>query len=431
MRKQFGSVTAVPVELGQRVIARLIWAGLVLVAYVIQVAGTAWALNNYAFDALTVINGIAVVYALGLTAWNLITMATRSTTVGGKFRGFHFVKDDTGEDAKALTLAKYLVEGAFEGITLGLGMISYLVSYRDGQHWLDRAFKVTAVGTESVLPVGAWAGSQAGAPDSQQPRVMPVTMPAPSGSPHPPATSVPSGFDPRRPESTAQPVQEAHVPHQAPGQPPAEVSPPEAPVQPNVQASASSEAQPAQPAFAPANPWALPAQQPMGQPEPAPAQFPVAQPAPQPPPQAPVTAPQQVEPPMAPIGAEAASQSLLDDKTVIDADIAAEHAPAVVLDDGQVVRIDTPVVLGRNPSAPAAYPQARCVSVTDESMRMSKTHLVLIPLEDGVGVLDAGATNGVHFEVDGDRTRIPAGEVHPLSLATVLHFGGRTLQVSP
>ena len=67
----------------------------------------------------------------------------------------------------------------------------------------------------------------------------------------------------------------------------------------------------------------------------------------------------------------------------------------VVLDDGQEIRVDGPVVLGRNPVPPAAYPQARPVQVQDASMRMSKTHLVLVPSGSGVGFVDVGATNGL------------------------------------
>jgi len=101
----------------------------------------------------------------------------------------------------------------------------------------------------------------------------------------------------------------------------------------------------------------------------------------------------------------------------------------VLLDDGQRIVLDAPVVLGRNPSSPSSYPLARCVQVADESMRLSKTHLVLVPGEEGVGVFDVGATNGVHIERDGLKARIPTGEVYPLTDDAVLHFGGRSLQV--
>lgn len=412
MRKQFGNKTAVPVELGQRVIARLMMAGLVLVAYVVQLVGTAWAISNYAFEALTVLNGIVVVYALGLAVWNFVTMATQSTSVGGKFRGFRFVKDDTGEDGKALVLAKYLVESVFEGVTLGLGMISYLVSYREGQHWLDRAFKLTAVTNDSVeLAFQGSSGVQA-APGPQQPRVMPVTMPA--GSPRSPEAP---GFGPRRPAQADQPQQAA--PQTQP-----------APVVSIATPLTQPREQPTRDAVPPANPWALPGQQPAAPVDPTPVHQPVLQPAaPAEPARSFVPRPEPVTsaPPIPPI----AVASPLDDETVIDADIAAEHAPAVVLDDGEVLRVDGPVVLGRNPSAPAAYPQARSVAVTDESMRMSKTHVVLVPGDGGIGVFDVGATNGVHLEVDGNRTRIPVGEVQDLPVEAVLHFGGRTLKVAP
>jgi FHA domain containing protein len=101
----------------------------------------------------------------------------------------------------------------------------------------------------------------------------------------------------------------------------------------------------------------------------------------------------------------------------------------VVLDDGLRIKVDGPLVLGRNPLAPDAYPDARSVQVTDETMRLSKTHLVLIPEGGHVQVIDIGATNGVYIEIDRERTRIPVHEPQRLAPGTLVHFGGRTLRL--
>ena len=136
------------------------------------------------------------------------------------------------------------------------------------------------------------------------------------------------------------------------------------------------------------------------------------------------------EPPAArPVPAVRAAKtpSLVQDKTVADEE--PEVIPEVVLDDGLQIKIDGPLVLGRNPLAPDAYPDARSVRVTDETMRLSKTHMVLLPVGGHVQVIDVGATNGVYIEADRERTRIPTHEPWRLSKGDLVHFGGRTLKL--
>ncbi len=47
------------------------------------------------------------------------------------------------------------------------------------------------------------------------------------------------------------------------------------------------------------------------------------------------------------------------------------------LDDGTVVSLSPPTVLGRNPQPPTTHPNARVVALHDTSMRMSKTHALV------------------------------------------------------
>lgn len=138
------------------------------------------------------------------------------------------------------------------------------------------------------------------------------------------------------------------------------------------------------------------------------------------------------EPPAAePVPAIRAARtpSLVQDRTIADEKL--ELSPEVVLDDGLRIKVDGSLVLGRNPLAPDAYPDARSVRVTDESMRLSKTHMVLRPVDGHVQVIDVGATNGVYIEVDRERTRIPTHEPWQLSTGDLVHFGGRTLRLVP
>ena len=137
-----------------------------------------------------------------------------------------------------------------------------------------------------------------------------------------------------------------------------------------------------------------------------------------------------VEPPVAqplPAARAARTPSLVQDTTVVDD--GPEAIPEVVLDDGLRIKVDGPLVLGRNPLAPDAYPDARSIRVTDETMRLSKTHMVLRPVSGRVQVIDVGATNGVYVEADRERTRIPTHEPWRLSAGDLVHFGGRTLKL--
>src|SRR5690606_10533140 len=105
-----------------------------------------------------------------------------------------------------------------------------------------------------------------------------------------------------------------------------------------------------------------PAPDPAPQPEPQP----VSQPAPQAAPQA--------APPAAP-----------------------QPAPAVLfalrLDTGERIPVTEPLLFGRNPDA-AVHPGARAVPLQDESKSLSKTHLLVRPVDGGLEVTDCGSTNG-------------------------------------
>lgn len=122
---------------------------------------------------------------------------------------------------------------------------------------------------------------------------------------------------------------------------------------------------------------------------------------------------------------------MLSDETVLDPDAAGDDVAAVVLDDGQRITLEVPVVLGRNPVAPSSHPGARCIAVVDESMRLSKSHVVVSAQDGDVAVFDIGATNGIHLELDGAKARLTAQQSHVLPAGALLHFGGRTLRVAP
>lgn len=402
MSMQLGARAARPASLGKRIGARLITALAVSAPIAAVFFVVRWSppsgLTDPESGGRIIVLIVGLLVSSGLSIWNLVLLFVASTTLGGKLLGVKYLSADSGEDAKVTVFLKYLLQGVFEGATGGLGAISYLFTMRDGQHWIDRVLRVVAVEKASIS--AAQDPGRTG-PVAARPMVMPVSMPQPSAwAPVPPASPATQPA-PVRPADPAMEDDAPDVDASPWARPadaiPVEESPSGAPSAPE-QESVSPPAPPPSP-FAPPGQPAAPAVAP-----PAPAVAPVA-------------------PPVAP---EAEASPALDDRTVVD--VEDDDIPVVVLDDGQEIRVDAPVVLGRNPLAPPAYPQARPVQLIDESMRLSKTHLVLLPFAGGIGFVDVGATNGVVVELDGTKTKVTAHEVHELPAGAELHFGSRSLR---
>lgn len=378
MRRQLGNAVVTVLDAQPRAVAHVIqWvpAGLLIAAG----AGFVWARDEGPGVVPLVLLGCALV----LWVWSAWLMLSRSTTLGALPGGFSYVREGDAEPAGSTLLLKMLVEGGFEIVTCGLGALSFQLTYRDGQHWLDRVFRVVAVRSGSRDPM----------PTPPAP-VQPV-----EGPPTPPAG--PAGFSPS--QQTLPPT-----PIPAPQQPRWDNQP-----------VASSQVTPVRP-FAPAsitpgeNPWAAS-------------------------PSAPVFPPIGFASGSAPENEdrEAQQETVIIpggrphlDATVVDPNpLVPRPDPVLVLDDGQRITVDGPLVLGRNPVAPSNHPGARSVKLVDPTMRLSKTHLVVLAELDGVRVIDVGATNGVFLESDGERTRLVVREPHRLLRDQLIHFGGRTLRL--
>jgi len=141
MPGQFGGNKATPVGVGRRVIGHLLWVVGLLISSLLVVSGTF--LGSGELTAALSLGGMilgGVVLVLSLAAALL-----GSTSFGGKLLGYRFVDSHTNQPKGSMMLAKFLVQVIFECVTLLLGTISYYFTYRDGQHWLDRAFNLVAV----------------------------------------------------------------------------------------------------------------------------------------------------------------------------------------------------------------------------------------------------------------------------------------------
>lgn len=118
----------------------------------------------------------------------------------------------------------------------------------------------------------------------------------------------------------------------------------------------------------------------------------------------------------------------LEDRTVVSLEAIA-GAPGrgtltLVSEDGQRIPLDKVTVVGRNPSTPDGYPDARTHSLPDTTMSVSKTHVILGPDPDGVWVQDLRSTNGTAITTaNGMRTAVPAGGRVVAGLGALVHIG--------
>ncbi len=303
---------------------------------------------------------------------NGVVLLFQSRTIPALMLGFEYRSVATGQRAGGKAFLGRLLTALLFYVTLGVMGILLAATYRNGQSLVDRWLGLVAIHPKRIRDVFDPAALVPPAPPA---RVQQVTMPGMTSSP--PLYSPPAA--PPGP--------------QQPGPPPA--------------------------AFA-AAPFAPPQAAPAGQPGvlrslpdfPTPQAAP-ATPSPIPSPQAPNTAP-----PVPPV-----------DETELDANLAAPTGTTIRLDDGTPLLLETAVVLGRNPITPDGFPTARLVDLPDPSMQMSKTHVVVIPEEGRVKVMDVGARNGIVLELNGTKVRIPPQQVIDIPDQATVHFGGRSFQV--
>lgn len=484
MRRQFGATTATPVPVGARVRARLALLIALVVPLLLGICGGL--LPVPVVGLILSIAGYLVVAAVAV--WFVIVALKQSTSLGGSWVGFRFVDTRTGQPNGATVLLKYLVQATFEVVTLGVGPVSYFFTYEDGGQWLDRVFHLKAVMMTESESTSEKADASAtpvprpnvatpfSSPQSRAFDPMPQRGAPPSpASPQRPAPAPPApGFSAPQPSGFATVAPAASSPAPAPPQP--RFGQPSSPTpfqgiavpQPASGSSPSSRFEPNPAAGSPQPP--APAPSPAASPVPQPSPFsPPAPPQPSvfPSPSSPASAGQRashawaaspnapVFPPVTHIPARAtdyepvdtvaikpthAARAMTEDPCQLEdatvADIAGASSLAVtphevILDDGQRLKIDEPLVLGRNPLVPDAYPNARSVQIMDETMRLSKTHLVLYPEDRRVYVVDIGATNGVYVEIHRERSRLVPREPRELRKEDLIHFGGRTLRLAP
>lgn len=103
---------------------------------------------------------------------------------------------------------------------------------------------------------------------------------------------------------------------------------------------------------------------------------------------------------------------------------------SAVLDDGRVMALAHPVVLGRHPQPRPGEEDAELVKIDDESRTVSKSHLALGVDAEGCFVRDLASTNGTTVTDHGGVSRgcSPQDQVHVPS-GTIVSFGDHWLEI--
>lgn len=104
------------------------------------------------------------------------------------------------------------------------------------------------------------------------------------------------------------------------------------------------------------------------------------------------------------------------------------RAPVVQLDSGQRLALDSALILGRNPSAPADAP-AEVYQWPDLSRTLSKSHTRLEWDGRVVWVTDLGSTNGTHVRNGSASQPLLPFQRTPLPAEVVLELGDRVVTV--
>ncbi|MET0296555.1 MAG: RDD family protein [Microbacterium sp.] len=98
------------------------------------------------------------------------------------------------------------------------------------------------------------------------------------------------------------------------------------------------------------------------------------------------------------------------------------------LDTGESIPILEPVLLGRNPDA-ADRPGARAIALADDSRSLSKTHMLVRPVDGGLEIEDCHSTNGSGLIRGGTEYAVSAGSPVHATDGDMIRLGDRVAAV--
>ena len=101
---------------------------------------------------------------------------------------------------------------------------------------------------------------------------------------------------------------------------------------------------------------------------------------------------------------------------------------ALRFDSGESIPISGPVLLGRNPDA-TAHPGASAIALADDSMSLSKTHMLVRPVDGGLEIVDCRSTNGSGVIRGGAEQPVAAGTPTIATDGDMIRLGDRVAAV--
>ncbi len=438
------SVAVATVTLGRRVLARLLQG--LIPAILVGIAAPQLIANRTVNPTASPIYLAAMVTAGVIFLTNVVLLATSGRTLGSALLGYEY-RSATGDRRGGRAVGRMLVTDLFVLVTCGIGAIVMMFTYREGTTLVDRWMTMVAVNPKLIDPARDIEAPTVRPPGTVHQVTMPgVAAPPPgtynphlqAGSPMPPSLAGGNMPTPSAGSNMSTPSAGGPMPTPLAGSHPPAPQPSPKPT-PGVFIPGVSPSSPA-----PGSglfPKPMPATNPGALIDSVPNFGPRHTPATPPTPAVSVDDRAATSTPADPVAdkaatptpaamAEAATQQP-SDETVLDASLYPDALPCIRLDDGQVITLESPVVFGRNPVAPAEYPDAQPKALNDQTMKLSKTHAVVFAEQGQVKVVDLGARNGVVLEHDGTRSKIPQGEPFPVPSGATIRTGGRFFRVAP
>lgn len=358
-----------------------------------------------AFNTLNIVTGVMAFAWLGFV---IIRLVRTGATPLMSLTGVRWVRVDTGAPAGWAGLGKLLLQSAIGTLTFGVGSIIICFASMDeiNRTWFDR--------TLGIVPINTKAGRDTYktpvAPQSQaptQPVVQPWNATASAAASLPPVPSVPLSAPPAPP---APEPEATHVPWASAASDPV----PTPPTRVSAQASAPAATAPSSD-YIGSTPWSN-SDSDASASEPAATEQPLSF--------SPHSSSYSTS-------AQASDSSLSQDDADDRTQLGVRYDTArVTFDTGVTYPFGGPIVLGRNPLAPASHPTASPVPVDDPQRTVSKTHVALTATREGVLVEDLHSTGGtVIVRADGEETPVLPGAPVQACAGDTVRYGQRSVVI--